>query len=125
LEKVKPNAYKVHLPGEYGVFTTFNVTDLSPCFKGNEEIPSLRSNSNQPREDDGDYLSKPLQTLPNGPPKVMESKKVREVHAMVRNHLNKEDNEQTSSSRNRPGFVPLLVQNLEEEISYMQPPLKP
>jgi len=49
---------------------------------------------------DGDYPSKPLETIPNGSAKVMESKKVREVHAMVRNHLNKEDNEQASSSEN-------------------------
>jgi len=29
LEKINPNAYKVDLPGEYDVFATFNVADLS------------------------------------------------------------------------------------------------
>ena len=28
LEKIGPNAYKVDLPGEYGVSATFNVADL-------------------------------------------------------------------------------------------------
>jgi len=30
LERINDNAYKVDLPGEYGLSTTFNVTDLSP-----------------------------------------------------------------------------------------------
>ena len=50
--------------------------------------------------DNGDYPSKPLETLPNGPTQVMESKKVNEVHAMVRNRLNKIDSKQASSSEN-------------------------
>ena len=29
IEKINDNAYKVDLPGEYGVSTTFNVSDLS------------------------------------------------------------------------------------------------
>ena len=73
------------------------MADPSPYFEENEEIPSLRSNSNKPGEDDGDHPSKPLETLSNGPAKVMESKKVRKVLSMVRNHLNKEDNNQASS----------------------------
>lgn len=30
MEKVNNNAYKVELPGDYGVSATFNVADLSP-----------------------------------------------------------------------------------------------
>ena len=33
LEKIGPNAYKVHLPREYGVPATFNVADLSPYYE--------------------------------------------------------------------------------------------
>jgi len=91
LEKIKPNPYKVDLLGEYGVSATFNVAYLSPYFEENEEISSLRSNANQPGEDDGDHPSKPLETLPNSLTQVKESKKVREVHLMVRNHLNNMD----------------------------------
>ena len=40
LEKVGPNAYKVDLPGDYGVSATFNVSDLSPYFD-DEPLPIL------------------------------------------------------------------------------------
>ena len=70
LGKVGPSAYKVDLAGDYGVSATFNAADLSPYFKRNEEILSLRSNSNQPGKNDGDHLSKPLETLPLVHPKL-------------------------------------------------------
>ena len=44
LEKNGPNAYKVDLPGEYGVSATFNVADLGPYFEESNELPSLRTN---------------------------------------------------------------------------------
>jgi len=124
MEKVGPNAYKVNLPGEYGVSATFNVADLSPYFEENEEIPSLRSNSNSLGGDDGNHPTKPFITLPNDPAPVRESKKVKKVHSMVRNHLNKEENGLSSSYRNWPGFVSLLEQNIEGENSYTHHPLK-
>ena len=55
LEKINPNAYKVDLPGEYWVSTTFNVPDLGPYYEENEELPSLRSNFLQAAEDDGGH----------------------------------------------------------------------
>jgi len=34
LERINDNAYKIDLPGEYGVSSTFNVTHLSSCDVG-------------------------------------------------------------------------------------------
>ncbi|CAH2812375.1 MAG: hypothetical protein CBHOC_5389, partial [uncultured Caballeronia sp.] len=37
LEKVNDNAYRLELPGEYGVHATFNVADLSPFDVGDDQ----------------------------------------------------------------------------------------
>jgi len=76
------------------------------------------------RHSDGDHPTKPFITLPNDLAPVRESKKVKEVHAMVRNHLNKEDDELSSSYRNWPDLVSLLEQNIEGEIPCTHHPLK-
>ena len=55
LEKINPNAYKIDLPREYGVSATFNVADFSPYLDEEDEVPSLRTNSSQVGEDDGDH----------------------------------------------------------------------
>ena len=47
LEKISSNAYKVDLPDEYGVSTSFNIDEHSPYYEEHEELPSLRPNSNQ------------------------------------------------------------------------------
>ena len=60
LEQVGPNAYKVDLPGDYGISATVNVADLRPYVDENEVIPSLRPNSSQPGVDDGDHPNQPL-----------------------------------------------------------------
>ena len=65
LEKIGQNAYKVDLPGEYGVSVTFNVVDLSPYYEEDEELPNLRSNSNQTGEYDGDHLIEPSNLSPS------------------------------------------------------------
>lgn len=54
LKRVKNNAYQLDLPYEYGVHTTFNVTDLIP-FAGNtnDESNSLNLRTN-PLQDGGD-----------------------------------------------------------------------
>ena len=36
LERINDNAYKLELPGHYGVSATFNVADLSPYTEGDE-----------------------------------------------------------------------------------------
>ena len=44
LEKINDNAYKIDLPGEYGVSCTFNVADLKPYFD-DDHLENLRVNS--------------------------------------------------------------------------------
>jgi len=51
LEKVNDNAYKIDLPGEYDVSSTFNVADLKPYFD-DDHRENLRENSLQQGEDD-------------------------------------------------------------------------
>ncbi|KAJ1399974.1 hypothetical protein SESBI_29952 [Sesbania bispinosa] len=48
--KINDNAYKVELPGSYGVSVTFNVADLSPYFDDEVELDS-RAGPIQPGED--------------------------------------------------------------------------
>jgi len=58
-DEIDPNAYKMELPpdpGGYAVSLTFNVAYLSPYHDKEEDLPSLRSNSSQAGEDDGDHL---------------------------------------------------------------------
>ena len=52
LERINDNAYKVDLPGDYGVSATFNVADLSP-YLADDYLEDLRANSLQQRENDG------------------------------------------------------------------------
>ena len=49
LERINDNAYKLDLPNEYTVSSTFNVTDLSPFDAGND----LRTNPFQEERNDG------------------------------------------------------------------------
>ncbi|XP_074570594.1 uncharacterized protein LOC141827268 [Curcuma longa] len=59
VQKINDNAYKLKLPGDYGVSATFNVSDLSP-YEDDEPIDS-RASPVQPGEDDasGSHLAKP------------------------------------------------------------------
>jgi len=52
LERINDNAYKVNLPGDYGVSAAFNVADLSP-YEEHDRLANLRANSLQQGEDDG------------------------------------------------------------------------
>jgi ribosomal protein L21E len=51
VQKINDNAYKVELPGTYGVSATFNVADLSPYFDDEAELDS-RTSLFQPGEND-------------------------------------------------------------------------
>jgi len=46
LEKINDNNYKVELPGDYGVSTTFSIADLSP-YEGYDYLFDLRIKSSQ------------------------------------------------------------------------------
>ena len=115
LERIGPNAYKVDLPGEYGVSATFNVADLSPYYDEEEEMPSLRSNSNQAGENDGDHPSKeqPIgdhldysSTIPT------QLKEVKEFALLCRQAVNLPCEFTPNSSFSHPVFVTLLCQNV-------------
>ncbi|KAI4372828.1 hypothetical protein MLD38_011012 [Melastoma candidum] len=51
VERINDNAYKIDLPGDYGVSATFNVQDLM-SFVWDDDDESLRANSFQQGEDD-------------------------------------------------------------------------
>uniref|UniRef100_A0A2N9EUF9 Retrotransposon gag domain-containing protein n=1 Tax=Fagus sylvatica TaxID=28930 RepID=A0A2N9EUF9_FAGSY len=78
LEKINDNVYKVDLPGEYKVSTTFNVSDLSPFNVGEDS----RSNPFEERGNDGNQggpsLKDPLQ-VPDGPITRSRAKKIKEA----------------------------------------------
>jgi len=85
LEKISPNACKVDLPGEYGVSATFNVADLSPYYDEDEEILSLRSNSNQAGENDGEHHDQALEDQQDSPHIHSTPKEVKNIHVLVKN----------------------------------------
>ena len=75
------------LPGEFGVSATFNLANLSPYFNEHEEIPSLRSNSNQAGDNDGDHQDNESNTTEKVKEVQRSVKEIMEIHAMVRNAL--------------------------------------
>jgi hypothetical protein len=53
LAKINNNAYKLELPPKFGVSPTFNISDLRPYFREEDEMPS-RTSTMQEGEDDED-----------------------------------------------------------------------
>jgi len=53
LECINTNAYKLNLPGDYGVSAIFNVANLSPYLE-DDTLENLREISPQQGEDEGD-----------------------------------------------------------------------
>jgi hypothetical protein len=51
LQRIGENAYKIELPGEYGISATFNVSDLA-LYEEIEETTDLRASPHQPGEPD-------------------------------------------------------------------------
>jgi len=124
LEKVGPNAYKIDLPGDYGISATFNVADLRPYVDESEAIPSLRPNSSQPGVDDGDHPNQPpidqhaVQGLSKSPPIA------KEVQILIKSWLEHPDSDGGSSSGNWPGFVWLVELDPGGDFSCTQHHLK-
>jgi len=51
IKRVNDNVYKIDLPGEYNVSTTFNVKDLSPYLE-DVDNSDMRTNHFQPESND-------------------------------------------------------------------------
>ena len=89
VERINDNAYKLDLPGEYGVSASFNVADLSPFDVGDD----LRTNPSQEGENDAnqgaghadhtsgngaEFAQDPL-SLPSGPITRLRAKRFKEA----------------------------------------------
>jgi hypothetical protein len=89
VERINDNAYKLDLPGEYGVSASFNVADLSPFDVGDD----LRTNPSQEGENDAsqgaghanhthgngaEFGQDPL-SLPSGPITRLRAKRFKEA----------------------------------------------
>uniref|UniRef100_A0A2N9I8Y4 RNA-directed DNA polymerase n=1 Tax=Fagus sylvatica TaxID=28930 RepID=A0A2N9I8Y4_FAGSY len=59
LQRIGENAYKIELPGDYGVSATFNVSDLSPYYEDQEDQVDLGTSLHQPGEIDTGVSKKP------------------------------------------------------------------
>ena len=84
LERINDNSYKVKLPGEYNVSSTFNVSDLS-LFDAEGES-DLRTNPSQEGENDEDMTKSkgkdPLEGL-GGPMTRARARKAKEALQQV------------------------------------------
>jgi len=122
-EKIGPNAHKVDLPGDYGVSTTFNVADLSPYYDEDEEILSLRLNSNQAGENDGDHQDQAMDEQPDSLHTHSIPREVKNIHALVRSTIEQSDRMWVDSTENLPDFVHLLGLEGEGMIDCFTPSL--
>jgi hypothetical protein len=59
LQNIGENAYKIELPGDYGVSTTFNVSKLSLYYEDQEDQVDLGASLHQPGETDTSVSKKP------------------------------------------------------------------
>jgi len=113
LERVNDNAYKVNLPGDYGVSATFNVADLS-LYLEDDHLSNLRANSPQQGEDDGGPSMEPHHE-PQGSPRSLSIRS--QVKEMVQALLHQHSDSPGYSPMHKPGFVYLLEGDPEGVIS--------
>ena len=81
LERINDNAYKVELPGEYNVSSTFNVFDLS-LFDADGES-DLRTNHSQEGENDEDMTKSKGKDPLGGPMTRVRARKAKEALQQV------------------------------------------
>ncbi|XP_051113710.1 uncharacterized protein LOC127239551 [Andrographis paniculata] len=67
VERINDNAYRIELPGEYQVHSTFNVADLSSFDVGDEQTKKMGDSIFQEGGDDKVVKSDDEPTLPPGP----------------------------------------------------------
>jgi len=114
----------VDLSGDYGISATFNVANLRPNVDESEEIPSLRSNSSQLGEDDGDHPIQSLETQTSVQNPAKGSSIVKDVQILLKSWLDHPSSEGGSSPGNWPNFVWLVEVDPGEVISCTHAPLK-
>ena len=100
LERINNNAYKVDLPGDYGVSATFNVADLSP-YEADDYLSDLRTKSSQQGEDDGGPSTSPSQVQ-----MVQTNSTIKSIFTAKENF---EMDAHGFASRNLPGFCYLIT----------------
>jgi len=123
IEKIGHNAYKIDLLGDYGLLVTFNVADLSPYYDEDEQFSSLRSNSNQSEEYDGDHPLEPFEDQPASLEDSTSTKEVKEVHALVQEVANQPVHLPPSSTRIWPEFVNLFSPDADGKAECKEHPL--
>jgi hypothetical protein len=118
VERINDNAYKLDLPGEYGVSASFNVADLSPFDVGDD----LRANPSQEGENDAsqgaghanhthgngaEFGQDPL-SLPSGPITRLRAKRFKEaLNGLIQE--NGADSKKTKmGSNNNQGLVHVI-----------------
>jgi len=105
LERINDNAYKVDLPGGYGVSATFNVADLS-AYQADDYLADLRIKSSQQGEDDGVPTSQDKEEGPTTPTRSYESSKVQTMAHIVEKSQTKVTG---LYGQNVPSFVHLIT----------------
>jgi len=97
LERINDNAYKVDLPGDYGVSATFNVTDLSPYLDDNY-LEDLWENSLSQGENDGGPSLSIMTSPANSSPITSKGKLEEVVFQALGMHLDREHRSQPVAS---------------------------
>ena len=118
VERINDNAYKLDLPGEYGVSASFNVADLSPFDVGDD----LRTNPSQEGENDAhqgaghadhtsgngaEFAQDPL-SFPSGPITRLRAKRFKEALNGLVQEIWADSRKTKMGSNNNQGLVHVI-----------------